>query len=256
MALAVVAVIDASAHAVRFTITGGSGSYVLDASPAGGARYRVRSMLTAIVGDPTGRTGVDGDIPLNTPTTYIVTDAGTGSQFIAGPLTVDSAVPLLSDALDPTRVVAVAVRSQMPNGWDARSVWWDVLGTRAPFVSVAPLRYRSGPLTLYVADRVERDAVLGLLASGVPFVLRSPCPDAVDDVIGLPSSIREEPVIEGADAGARLLTIDYQAVSRELGPYAGQGGRTYAIALSESASYDVVVSTYETYADWLSGVPS
>lgn len=253
MALAATATVDGSAFAVRFTITGGSGSYVLDASPAVGSRYRVRSMLTPIVGDPNGRTGVDGDIPLDVPTTYIVTDGSSGAQLVLAPVTVTAPGPLLSDATDPTRVVPVVVVSQKPDEWSARSVWWDVLGARAPFVSIAPLRYRAGPLVLYVAGHADRDAVLSLLSSGVPFVLRTPCRDAVDDVIGIPEAITGDLVAPDVPSGPGLLTIRYQAVSRELGPYSGQAGRTYGIALSESASYDVVTSSFATYADWLSG---
>lgn len=252
MVLAITATPDASLAAVRFDVTGGAGPFILTAYPTGSPSYVVRTMWTL---DANVWHAIDGDIPIDVPTSYTVTDTATGATAATGAVTVSSASPVLSDALDPTRTVRIPVVSQTPDEWQARSVWWDVLGTRAPFVSVAPLRYRNGDLVLYVADRTERDAALAVLTSGSPFVLRTPCRDRVDDIIGLPERVSADTVVNGEESGPFTVTITYQAVARELGPYVGQGGRTYAVALAESATYDVVLSTFASFRDWLAGVP-
>lgn len=255
MALTITADVEPTSLAVLLTIAGATDPTRLhvDAFPQGGAAYRVRTMLTPVAG---GVAAMDGDASFGVPISYVVTDeVNAATAATAAPITVTSTEPMLADALNPSSAVRVVVKSQPPNTWEARSVWWDILGSRAPFVSVAPMRYRNGDLVLYVASADERDAVIRVLASGSPFVLRTPCGDAVDDVIGLPATITEDLVLEADATGPRLLTITYQAVARELGPYAGQAGRTYAAALSESTDYGMVAGRFADYAHLLSGVP-
>lgn len=256
MALGAVATADLSAYCTRFTITGASSASALriDAYPRQGSAYVVRTMFTP---QPDGSiAAMDGDVPLDVETSYIVTDTGNGSQTIVAVLTVTAPGPVFADATDPTRSVLCTVVSQLPNEWQPRTVWWDVLGARAPFVSIAPLRFRNGSLVLHLPDAAARDQVLAILAPGVPFVLRTTCRDAVDDVIGvLDGPMREDLVLDSDPGGARLLTLPYQAVARELGQYRGDAGRTYGVMLSQSATYQVVANNYQTYADVLSGTP-
>lgn len=247
MALSITAVPDAATASVRLTITGGTPPYVTDAAPGGDRPdYRVRSQYSTVTGAPSTRVAVDGDIPLNTPTQYVATDA-TGAQASSAAVTVAHDGAVLSDATDPGRVLDVVVVSQPPNAWEARSVWWDVLGARAPFASVAPMRFRSGDLVLRAEGRSERAALLELLTTGNPVVLRASTPDTVDDLVALPESLTEELVLSDVPSGPRLLRITYQAISRELGPYAVDPGRTYAAVLSAYATYGALLLVFPTY---------
>jgi hypothetical protein len=247
MALTIVAVVNTATATATLNVSGGSPDYTVEAAPAGGRQpYTVRTTWSLVTGDPSGRIGVDGELPLNTPTQYVVTDQS-GAQAQSDVVTVTSDVPLLSDALDPGRVLPVVVASQKPNRWQARSVWFDVLGQREPFASIAPLRLRGGTLTLLAQTRTDRGALLNLFANGHPLVLRSSCPDAVDDGVLLPESITEDLTNPERPDGPTLITVQYQAVSRDLGPVTVDPGRTYADLPLEAATYAQLLSLYATY---------
>lgn len=249
MALAVTAVVTDPGRRVVLTVTGAAGPVSAVAYPATGASYTVRTPWST---SGASKVGQDGDVPLGVDTTYVVTD---GTSSATSPVVrADSAVPILADATTPSLAVAVTVVDQLPNGWEARSVWWDVLGSRAPFASIAPLRFRNGELVLRCADRDERESIVALLATGVPFTLRTPCGDAVDDVIGLPSNVVEELVDEAWKNGPRLLRIAYQAIARELGPFLGNPARTYGDLVTEEGTYALLLADHTRYADVLSGV--
>lgn len=247
--IAVTAAVQDPGRVVVLTVTGATGPVTAQAFPSSGASYAVRTGWVTTGGT---RTGQDGDAAFGVDTTYVVTDAG-GAQATSGVVRVDSPRAILADATTPSNAVAVTVLDQLPNAWEARSVWWDVLGSRAPFASVAPLRFRNGDLVLYCRDRDERQDVIGLLATGVPFTLRTPCGHAVDDVIGLPGGIVEELVIDEDKAGPRRLRITYQAIARELGPFLGDPTRTYASLLGEDATYALLLADHARYSDVLSG---
>lgn len=247
MALTITVAVNEATHSATLTVTGGAPDYTVTAQPAGSrSPYTVRTSWSLITGDPSGRIGIDGEIPLNTPTQYVVTDVS-GEQAQSDVVTTTSDVPFLSDALDPGRIVAVVVESQKPNTWEARSVWFDVLGQRAPFASIAPLRFRNGPVSFLAESRVDRGALLDLFANGHPLVLRSPCPDAVDDGVFLPQRITEELVNVDRPDGPTLFRVEYQAVSRELGPVTVDPGRTYAALPIEAATYAALLALYSTY---------
>lgn len=253
MPLTVTATPDNVTGTVRLDVTGGVPPYVADAAPAGGRPgYRVR---TSWSGTAPNLTGVDGDLALNTDVLYVVTDArGDQAQTAVVRVVVDHA--LLAPTDQPLRALPVVVEAQKPNTWEARSVWWPVLGRRDPFVSVAPMLYRAGDLVLRVEDRATAATLLDLLAPGWPFLLRTPCPDAVDDVVGLPLTVTEALAVDTAPTGPTRWTLTYQAVSRELGPYAGDPGRTYATVVAQQATYADVLATFRTYAALLLGDPT
>lgn len=255
MALTITADVDPVSLAVRLHITGGAPEYVVTAAPGGDrAAYTVRTTYTPVNGDPSGRVGLDGDAPLNVPTQYVVTDVA-GVQAVSNTVEPQSAFPILSDALNPYEFLAVQVVSQPPNTWEARSVWWDVLGQRAPFVSVAPMRLRNGELVLLTESRGERASMLSLFQRGNPLRLRSVCPPAVDDVLFIPESVTDELAMDTHPAGPRLWRIRYQAVSQELGPYVVDPGRTYASLPPESPDYDGLLPLYVDYRALLAGTP-
>jgi hypothetical protein len=247
--------IDPTTAAVRLLVDGGIAPYVADASP-GGARadYRVRTTWSSVPGSATARLGIDGAIPLNTPTQYVVTDAA-GIQVSTPAVVVSSDVALLSDATNPTAVVAVCVASQKPNRWEGRSVWWDILGSRAPFASTAPLRYRAGPLTLRVDDLADRNALLEIMAPGNPMLIRSVSPGVIDDVVMLVEAIDEDLVLVDDPAGPVLWTITYQAISADLGPYAPDANRTYSEIAATFPDYSSLPVAYATYGTMRAGDP-
>lgn len=257
MALTITATVDPTSHAVTLDVAGGTPDYTVQAAPAGDLdTYTVRARWTRPPGaDATRRMTVDGDVPLNTATVYVVTDKA-GAQAQTPQVVVAASSPVLSDATDPSLSLDVVVVSQPPNEWEARSVWWDVLGASAPFASVAPMRTRSGDLVLYADTLAHRRALRALLAPGRPVILRAVCPDAVDDLTILPAAARDELVSADNPSGPRLFTITYQALNREqLGPFAVDPARTYAQVVAEDATYRDVLARFVTYAELLAGQP-
>ena len=247
MALSVVATLT-TAYGVRLLVDGGTPPYVVDASPGGDRPdYRVRTVYATVAGSPNARVGVDGDAPLNVPVVYVATDAGGAQAQTAAPVTVVSSSAILSDATDPGRALAVTVRSQKPNTWEARSVWWDVLGASAPFASIAPMRYRNGPLVLRVPNPDGRASMVNLLRPGSPLVLRSVTPRTVDDLTILVESVEEALTLVEDPSGPVEFTLQYQAISTELGPTVTDPGRSYATVKAESATYAIVRSKFPTY---------
>lgn len=254
MALTITPTVQAGTASVSLLLAGGSPEYVVTAYPAGHREYRIRSTYSPVTGAPTSRVAVDGAIPLDTPTQYVVTDS-TGVQASSVLVTVTASGPLLSDATDPTRILPVTVLDQIPLEAEARSVWWTVLGRSDPFVSVAPMLYPGGTLVLYARTRDARNAIRALLLPGNPLQLRSPCPDDLDDVVLLVTRFSEALVVEDWKGGPRRLELTYQAVSDQLGYYTGDPGRTYAALLDVVPTYDGLRTAFRTYADVLTGTP-
>lgn len=236
---------------VELTATGGTAPYTWRAFPTGGEDYTVPATMAV----PDGRATVDGYAPFGRAILYRATDS-TGAAGEAMVTLPDPPGPVLSDALDPNRFVRVPVIDQLPNAWDARSVWFDVLDRRDPFVAVAPLRFRNGELVVRVAGNDERTELMALLATGSPLVLRSPCSDALDDVVMLPSQVREALALTDDKTGPRTVTITYQAVTRDLGPYLPDPEWTWTDVLADDrlASWNVVRATFSTWDDMVSNV--
>lgn len=256
MALTITATPDPGTYSVRLAITGGTVEYTVSAYPAGLPDYAVRSTFSPVTGDPTGRVAIDGGVPFGVPTQYVVTDK-LGVQASSALVTLDADGPVLSDATDPTRWQRVVVLDQLPLQAEARSVWWTVLGRSDPFVSVAPMLYPGGTLVLYAADAAERAGIRSLITPGNPLLLRSPCRDDLDDVVLLVETATEQLRIDTWKGGPRTIELAYQAVSDQLGTYAGDPGNTYASLLATTGlyTYSDVLAVFRTYADVLTGAP-
>lgn len=231
---------------VELFAAGGTGPFTWHAFPTGGDDYAVPATIT----DPTGRDTFDGFAPLGRDVLYRVTDS-TGATAEASATLTDPGVGVLSDATDPTRVVLVPVVDQLPNEWQGRSVWFDVLDRRDPFVAVAPLRFRNGELVVHVSGLDARRALMDLLAPGTPLVIRSACVENVDDAVILVSSVRETLVVEADKGGPRLWTLTYQAVTRDLGPYMPDPAWTWELVSQDSRlpSWTAFVASFASWSD-------
>ena len=254
MALSITATPDPGAMVVRLYVAGGVPPYTVAAQPSGGQpAYVVRSPQTPVTGDATARNMLDGQAPLGQAVSYAVTDSAGSAAVTAAAVTLVSTLPVLSDALDPTRYITCTVVSQKPNHWAPRSVFYDVLGRRDPTVAIGPLRLRDGELVLATADNTARRALLNLLASGNPLLLRTPSPTTVDDVTLLVTDLNETLLIDGDHAGWSLWGLTYQGVTADLGPFAGDPSRTYATVVAGWPTYGDLPPAYADYAALLTG---
>jgi len=201
------------------------------------------------------KTAYDNAVPLRLATYYEVTDA-TATKVTAGPVYINEENPILADALYPSLNTQVVLISQKPNTWEARSVWFDVLGREDPLPVVAPLRYRNGTIKIRAAEPSDRAELLSLLTTGRPLLLRQPCHNmSADDVYLLPIRVTESPIIDTYHAGPATFEIEYQAVTRDIGVEWAEP-RTYATLTTESATYALVISTWASYANAAGGVPT
>jgi hypothetical protein len=231
----------------RLTASGGLAPYRWTATPNGLSSYPV----PATTSDPTGASTLDGRAPFGIEVTYQCTDATGASLFDSATLP-DPPGPVLSDALDPNRSAFVTIVDQLPNEWAARSVWFDVLDRRDPFVALAPMRLRNGVIVLRTdAGNDNRRVLFDLLTPGGPLVLRAPCHDAVDDLTLLVTDVSEDLTIPDAKTGSRLWRLTYQAVSNELGPYLPDPEWTWdeLVADPRNPSWTTVKASFSTWDD-------
>jgi hypothetical protein len=226
--------------------TGGTAPYSWTAYPNGGTAYTV----PRTVADPTGATTVDGLAPLGREVTYQVRDSA-GASFDVTAQLPDAPSAVLSDALNPDRALFVTVLDQLPNEWAARSVWFDVLDRRDPFVALAPMRFRNGTIVVRTVTADERRDLFDMLTPGGPLVLRSPCAAAVDDLTILVNQVSEELTVESAKTGPRSWSLTYQAVSSELGPYLPDPDWDWDGVVSDprNPSWDVVAASFTSWDD-------
>lgn len=248
MALSITPTVNPTTKAVSLLVAGGTPPYVVTASPVGAPDYVLRGGWSGV---GASLTTVDGEVRLNVPTQYSATDAASGSATTS-PVTVASTTDVLSDSLDPTRALPVVVQSQDGFEREARTTVWDVLGRDDPAVSTGPMRYPAGDLVLRVAPD-DRAALVDLIASGQPLLLRSVSPDAVDDMHIAVRRLRTDLALPEAPAGTRVLTLEVQAITRDLGAYVPSTTRTYTLLTAEASSYTDVLVRFATYDDVRTG---
>jgi hypothetical protein len=238
------------AFAVDLVVAGAGGApLTITAEPVGRDPYTVRA-----IGDPTADPATirDHEAPFGVPIRYLVrSDAGSASALFDG---LDVSGVVLSDTLRPGSATRVDLLTDRPHEWEARSAWFDVVDRRDPVVAVGPMRYRAGEWSIYARGNGARRALLDLLLPGAPLLLRSSCPEVVDDAIGLPLRVREEPHVD--ETGGRVFTIGYQAVTRTLGPYAGAADWTYVDLAGFVPTFDEVPAAFATYAALFAGPPT
>lgn len=239
------AVPDLSAYAVTLTVTAAAGAYRVTAEPLGRPEYTVRTF-----GQPTTAPFADYAAPFGIPITYrVIEGTSTTAQVNA---TLDAVGTVLASTDNPALMAAVPIIEDRPHAWEARSAFFDVIGRPDPLVARDVMRYRSGSWAFVTANNDERAALISLVRSGSPVLLRTPCADRVDDAIALPLRMTEEPLVDETGTH-RVFRIDYQVVTREQGPYPGVGSWTYADLDTDYATYDAVLADYSTYLALFAG---
>ena len=202
----------------------------------------------------TGVDLIDRLVPLNLQMYYTAIDDV--DSAVAGPITVASAKPVLSSTRSGAARQVVIV-AQQPQSWSARSVWHPIIDrTDGPVVSIFPMEFRAGTMTLDLADRDERNDLLGMLRPGDPLILRSICPDRVDELTFLALEVSDPYVTDGAWSSGQRLEIRYQSVATEPAAYAPPPEWSYQAALAAHTSYTEWLTTYATYDDLLAKVPA
>jgi hypothetical protein len=235
--------------AVALTVAGqGNAAVAIEAEPVGRAAYPVR-----LIGDPSGDplTADDYEAPFGVPIRYRVYVAGQlAASVLAEPVDVGACV--LSSTNRPASALPVSIVSALPNEWQTRSTFFDVIGRRDPLVSVDVARYRSGEWGIYVRGNAARAALLELLTPGHPLLMRSGS-EFVDDVIALPLTWVEDPHLD--ETGGRVVTVRWQAVTRTLGPYRGLAEWSYAILANDPTlpTYAALLPAFATYRDLYAG---
>ena len=136
-------------------------------------------------------------------------------------------------------------------------MWHPVLDrTDGPVVSIFDAEWREGNMTLALEDRTQRHDLIDLLMAGDPLILRSPCPERVDDLTVLPLEWSDPYITDGQWGSGQRLQIRYQSVTAEPPAYVPQPEWTYDDVLTAHATYTEVLSTYATYTDLLARVPA
>jgi hypothetical protein len=196
---------------------------------------------------------IDRWAPLGVPVSWFW--AGAGGIDQTAPLTIDnSRGPVLTSAVG-SGMVHVVVVSQPPLRWEARSVAHDILYRPDPVVTVAPARYHSATMRLYLPDMVQRTNLRALLARGEPLILRATCRDAVDDVTFLPLRWTEQLVTESRKAGPRWVDLEYQAVMDDPSRYVPLPDWSWNLLEAAIDTWGDVDAAWPTWADVEQGMP-
>lgn len=187
--------------------------------------------------------------PFGTPITYQLRAFGTSGgtvQTNSAPFTLTGTSSVLTDS-GLGSSIPVTVVTQAPRSWQGRSVFYDVISRRAPIVATQPARLVEGSLVIRCETLTTRNQLRDLLSGGYPLVLRSPYPDAIDDVTFLPTQWDEDQA--NPSAGPYTMTMRYQAVSVETTPYLVNSTTYAALALDARApTYTSLPSVWATYA--------
>lgn len=236
----ITAAVDQASWSVVLTATGSTGTVRWS------RRYAGRD--TAIGTGPLLR----DQPPVNVPIEYSATDDAEAA--VAPPVTVAADGPVLSveGGLYAVQVVVVSYR---PTRHINPSRVWPVLGRSDPLVTVHPTLYPSGNLRLYAASRQDMGAIVAMLPTGRPLLLRSTSRDRVPDMV---FNYQEANVAYSRDGAADVpayIDFDYQQVRQSPG-IGAPPNRTYADVAAEHADYAAVAQHHGTYLGLLEGAPA
>jgi hypothetical protein len=242
---AITATPNLARRSVTLTVTAAVGAFAVTAEPLGRDAYTVRTF-----GAPTSAPFDDLAAPFGIPITYRVIEAGVTTATVRLD-SLDVRGSILSSTVDPSLSIAATIVTDQPHEWQARSAYFDVIARPDPLVAVDVMRYRSGTWAFLARTQTERRDLIALMRTGHPVMLRTSSPTVVDDAIALPLTLTETPLVD--ETGARVFTVEYQAVTREQGPYAGTADWTYNVLASTRATYAAVLTEFATYSALFTG---
>lgn len=223
----------------------------VEAFPVGREPYAVR-----FIGAPLGPsvTVDDEQAPFGIPITYRATQTGEPGVVSQTSAPLDVTGSVLTSVVRPGTGLPVRVIEDRPQDWETRSAWFDVIDRRDPLVTITPMRYRAGEWILALNGAAARAQLINVLTTGEPVMLRSSCPEQIDDVICLPLSFSIDPVIASAPQGTRTARVSYQAVTRPIAPFGGTSDWTYAaLAARPATTYASVLAEFATYSALFAG---
>lgn len=230
-----------SADVTVSTLPANSGAQLIGTSSLG--TYVARATL------PTAATGTlvvnDPYVPFGVAVTYKVTAYTPGAVTVTAgsPFTLAYAAALLTDTATGTSV-QVQVAKQDSRRYEARSVFYDVIGRQAPVVATHPARPMGASLRFRCATLADREAVSAFLRAGYPLVLRTPWHGAVDDVAFLAASWEDTAV--DPSVGPYYLDVAYQAVDVSGVPF-NAPPLTYAGLAAAVTTYANITTLFPTY---------
>lgn len=197
----------------------------------------------------TGLAIIDRTAPLNVDLLYSATDAD-GTVF-AEVVRLSSARPVLSSPRSGV-AVTVTVVAMSPLRWQGRSVAHMLVSSSRPRVSVAPMTWPEGDLTLYTRDRDELAAIRALMEPGDPLTMRSECPDTIQDLTFLITDAEEE-YFADIPTAERSIRVRFQTVDNAPTLLPPAPAYSYGDALAEHATYADSSAAYRLYRDLTAG---
>jgi hypothetical protein len=227
--------------------------------------WSVRLDATATNGTPTwtrtvsglddnlgaGANIIDRTAPLNTPILYSATDLD-GTVVAAETVTLRSDKPVLSNPITGEAITTTVV-AMSPLRWEGRSVAHRLVSSNRPRVSVAPMIWPEGDLTLYTANRDELNGVRSMMQPGEPLRMRSECPDTIQDLTMLVIDAEEQYFAPDVPTAARSIRIRFQTVDSEPTLYPPIPSWTYGDSTAADATYADSAASYPGYAALTAG---
>lgn len=237
----ITATVDASSFAVRLAATGSTGtvSWV----------RRYQGTDTAI---GTGTSQLDLP-PLNVPVEYAATDDL--ETDVVGPVTVTADGPILSTE-GGLLAVPVTVLSYRPVDYINPSRVWPILGRGDPVVTVHPTLYPSGVLRLYAERYDDMAAMLALLPTGRPLLLRSTCEERVPTFTFNYQRATAGYMNDRAVDVPAYIDYEFQQVEVSPGIAGPPPTRTWQTVLDGHATWQTVLDGHATWLEVLEGVPA
>ena len=197
----------------------------------------------------TGVEVIDRTAPLNQPLVYIAEDGSTRAE--ADPVTIAATAPILGSLLSP-ETLPVVVEQYRPLRWEGTSTIHKVLGAHEPYVSVGEAASPSGTLVIRAATGGDRLALVRLLSSGEPMLLRTTCPDRLDTLRFVAAGWEDPFASDGARQGTSRILVDFQTIA-DVEAMVFPPGWNYNALHAAHATYNEVKASYATYASVVAG---
>ena len=250
--------------AVRIDATcaaGATGLYLWRVSPSGHLAY-VRGWAPGTVTGATPVIARDYEAPLELELDYYAqaSDA-TGLGATGGPhsITIDAGEceAWLIDLARPVNSLPILIESFEELHYEAATGVHRVLGRRAPVLTSLPAWTPTGELILLTDDLAERDAMLGVLGSGFPVLVRThPILGIGNLYAGVTDWVEARIVPAGAAPYRRFRVAVVQVERPDPALFTPSVPNTYAAVKASFVDYAEVLAlahTYDNLAEHLPG---